>query len=138
IGSDFGWQGPPAFGCSSPPTQGLLFVIEPNGAVRPGWPKCMPTPIWSSPAVVDLFNDHTPHVIVGTNNYLGGNHGGQDAVYAYRLTDGVAPPGWPVHLRHGPNEQTFSSPAVADLDGDGSFEVAIGSDWGPNPFEAPN
>lgn len=132
VGSDFGFGGPPRFGCSSPPTNGLLMVIEANAVLRPGFPKCMNTPIWSSPAVVDLLGDGVPVAIFGTNNFLCCDRGGQDFVYAFRLTDGGAPPGWPVHLPHGPTEYAMSSPAVGDVDGDGTKEVAIGSDWGPN------
>ena len=135
IGSDYGFGGAPTFGCISPPTNGLLFVLQSNGTLRPGWPKCLTTPIWSSPAVVDLLGDGVPTAVFGTNNFIGGNHAGHYFAYAYRLTDGSTPPGWPVQLAHAPNEQAFSSPAVADLDGDGKKEVAIGSTWDMNAGE---
>jgi hypothetical protein len=110
---------------------GLLYAFEGNGAIMPGWPKQLPQVIWSSPAIADLDGDSFPDIVVGTglfwqntspgaSNYL--SYADGKFVYAFNYR-GDSLPGWPV--RTGNNN--FSSPAVADIDGDGFYEVAIGS-----------
>jgi hypothetical protein len=90
--------------------------------------------IVSSPAVADIFGDHTPMIFMGTNERIDNSTNS----FLYGIwPDGVAhsggpfPPGWPTTMqgfipkeilpfvgRGNPN-----SPAAADLDGDGKDEV---------------
>jgi hypothetical protein len=126
IGADC-WSGP-----TWPwPRGGLLYTFEGDGSIKSGWPKCLPQVIWSSPAIADLDRDGFPDIVVGTGlywqntnpgagNYLSyadGNH-----VYAFNYK-GDNLPGWPVST----GNNNFGSPAVADIDNDGYYEVALGS-----------
>ncbi len=74
----------------------------------------------SSPAIGDVDGDGVPDVVTGT-----GNNGlpGSRQVHAYRATDGAPLTGWPVTL----GGDTISSPAIGDLDGNGSLDVVIGT-----------
>ena len=124
IGADC-WSGP-----NWPwPRGGLLYAFEGDGSIKQGWPKCLPQVIWSSPAIADLDRDGFPDIVVGTGlywqntnpgagNYLSyadGKH-----VYAFNYK-GESLPGWPVNT----GDNNFASPAVADMDGDGYYEVAM-------------
>ena len=130
VGADFGWLGEPAFGCTSPPTQGLLFAIRGDGVLVPGYPKCLATPIWSSPAIALVAG--APVAFFGTNNlpFCDAGQcnygGGQSAAYAYDLLTGAPLPGWPVVLPHGPSESGLGSPAPC---ADGTT-VAFSTTWG--------
>ncbi len=124
VGADC-WSGP-----NWPwPRGGLLYVLEGDGSIKTGWPKCLPQVIWSSPAIADLDRDGFPDVVVGTGlfwqntnpgaaNYLSYADGRHVYAFNYR---GESLPGWPVNT----GDNNFSSPAVADIDGDGYYEVAI-------------
>ena len=110
------------------PRGGLLYTFEGNGSIKSGWPKTLPQVIWSAPAMAALDGDGFPDIIVGTGlfwqntdpsqgNYLSyadGKH-----VYAFNYK-GDNVPGWPVST----GNNNFASPAVADIDNDGYYEVA--------------
>ena len=70
----------------------------------------------SSPLAVDLDG--------GGEDVMVGAHDGR--LYALHGSDGSAVPGWPQQTTHGIN----SSPAAADVDGDGRPEVFVGSGLG--------
>ena len=126
IGADC-WSGP-----NWPwPRGGLLYVFEGDGSIKAGFPRCLPQVIWSSPAIADLDRDGFLDVIVGTGhfwqnttpgafNYLSYADGRHVYAFNYRGED---LPGWPVST----GDNNFSSPAAADLDGDGFFEVLCAS-----------
>lgn len=122
IGSDLGGGGS-VFGCTKA-ARGMVSIFDGGGSFLPGWPKCMDTPIWSSPAVVDVNGDGVLDVIVGTNNYLenGTNVGEPWKVHAFSA-DGRSL--WSTPLR--PGSRIFTSPAVGDVTDDGRPEVAIGT-----------
>lgn len=75
--------------------------------------------VQSSAAVEDINGDGLPEVIFGTGTYYPGNGGHK--VYALDR-NGNTLPGWPV-----PTQGNMpSSPAIADLDGNGTKEIIIG------------
>jgi len=126
IGADC-WSGP-----KWPwPRGGLLYVLEGDGSIKSGFPKCLPQVIWSSPAIADLDRDGFPDIVVGTGNFWQNTNPGAETylpyadgkhVYAFNYK-GESLPGWPVNT----GDDNFASPAVADIDGDGFFEVACTS-----------
>ena len=107
------------------PAGGLLWVFRGNGQMYPGFPKCTPEVIWSSPAVADINNDGWYEIVVGTGHYYtaSGHLSSQGfRVYAWGH-DGADVPGWPIATPG----CTMSSPAVGDIDGDGIKEIGIAS-----------
>jgi hypothetical protein len=130
--------------------RGFLLAVDPDGRVLPGFPKCLDTPIWSSPAIVDLDRDGWADAVFGTNNYYenGANVGAANRVHAIRLWNSFQNgtwvddksisylPGWPAYISTS-NGRIFTSPAVGDMDGDGYPEVAI-SDIRQCPGDPPN
>ncbi len=117
------------------PRGGLVYCFEGNAQIKGGWPKCIPQVVWSSPAIADLDLDGFPDITVGTGMYWQNTNPGSSGtylsyadgthVYAWNYR-GEDLPGWPVKT----GDNVFSSPAVADLDRDGFFEVACGSEDG--------
>lgn len=110
-----------------------------NLSVKPGWPTLaldaggqgpggsIPDGIrdgfWSSPALGDLTGDGKLEIVA-----LGLDR----QIYAWRH-DGTAVPGWPVSRSNGDPilRGGWSSPALADIDGDGLVEVIVGTDSPP-------
>ncbi len=107
------------------PAGGLLFVFNGDGGIQPGFPKCTPEVIWSSPACADIDNDGYYEIVVGTGHYYTAT--GRLTTEGFRVYawnhDGSDAPGWPVAAAG----CTMSSPAIGDIDGDGMKEIAIAS-----------
>ncbi len=107
------------------PSGGLLWVFNGDGSVQPGFPKCTPEVIWSSPACADIDNDGYYEIVVGTGHYytaMGRLSSEGFRVYAWNH-DGSDCAGFPVATLG----CTMSSPAIGDIDGDGIKEIAIAS-----------
>lgn len=85
----------------------------------------------SSPAVGQLFGNGIPYVVVGYGGVTGNKCDG--GVAAYRGSDGkkawiFSTKKFAKKARFGANSHSvFSSPALADTDGDGKMEVGFGS-----------
>lgn len=107
------------------PTGGLLFVLNGDGGMCPGFPKSVPEVIWSSPACADIDNDGYYEIVVGTGHYYTAT--GRLTTEGFRVYawnhDGTDCAGWPVVA----SGCTMSSPAIGDIDGDGVKEIAIAS-----------
>jgi len=112
----------------------LLRTFEPNNQVtedravvkvdkklRPGFPASIGDVSDSSPVLCDLDEDGEEEIIVGSGN---------GKLYIFK-SDGTFLPGWPKELDPVPPEQLSyvgaSSPAVADVDNDGHFEIIVKS-----------
>lgn len=114
---------------------GKLFAIRPNGTVR--WEVDLGAPINSTPAVGALFGNGVPYVVVGLAGVPGddrpASRGGVVAVNAQ--TGALA---WRFDTQTEQSDsllpgRVFSSPALADVDGDGLLEVAFGG-WDENIY----
>lgn len=104
---------------------GFITALSNDG--RREWTKRTEQAIVSSPALADLNADGYLDVVIGTginfpnvgNRVYAIDRNGNDLPGWPYLTDSVASRG-----------QVYSSPAIADLDGDGSPEVVVGDSAG--------
>jgi hypothetical protein len=118
---------------------GGVIVLSHTGNVELGWPKLTVDEngdgcrdgIFSTPALADLTNDGFLEIIVGSFD---------KRIYAWRH-DGSLLPGFPpnsaLYQRFGWDnlegqlaDTIWSSPTVADLNGDDQLEILIGTDEG--------
>lgn len=115
-------------------TRGFLLALDEGGNVMSGFPKCLDTPIWSTPTLTDLDRDGRIDAVFATNNYFenGAVVGRSDRVYAIDLWwPGQAMhflPGWPVSTP-GARAKSWQTVGIADMNGDGSNEVALGNTY---------
>ena len=128
IGTDLG-GGDAVFGCPKA-TRGTLKIFDGSGNFMPNFPKCLDTPIWSSPSVQDINGDGTLDVVIGTNNYKenGVVVGDPRIVRAFDTKSGREI--W--HTALGNRTRVFSSAAIGDVGGDGSLDIAFGTLQDPN------
>ena len=100
------------------------------GAILPGWPRFIYDTSWSTAALADLDGDGSLEIIVGADMDFGNgannppiNLAPGGILWVFR-SNGADFPGWP---RHVSNEVLWSSPAIADLNNDGSLDIVIGT-----------
>ncbi|HLQ66861.1 MAG TPA: C25 family cysteine peptidase, partial [Candidatus Limnocylindrales bacterium] len=100
----------------------LVAVFRADGSLLPGWPKKGAAPFWSSPAIGDLDGDGALDIVIGSNS---------SRIYAWHangteLKDGDLDP-----TTNGvyfvPVGTVISSPAIADVNGDGTRELIFGT-----------
>ncbi len=107
------------------PNGGCLHVFQYDATELPGFPQCVDQVIASSPAIGDINGDGKPEIVVGTGNYWNSSNNGTGVspahvVYAFKC-DGNQASGWPVAV----DGQVATSPAIGDIDGDGTPDVVV-------------
>lgn len=93
-----------------------------NGRPLPGWPQATAHPVDSSPAAADVDGDGKPEVFVGSGSFTA--NGG--ALYSF-ASDGRVRFRRQLGDVHFGDPAVFSTPALGDLDGNGSTDVATAS-----------
>lgn len=90
-----------------------MYAYDSDGTLLPGFPLADPNVRYSyqSPILVDLDGDETLEIV-------GSNHGDAPGFYVMDH-DATYAPGWPVAL----GGWTYSPATVADLEGDGTYEL---------------
>lgn len=101
-----------------------VYARRADGSLLPGWPQWVLDTVWSSPALADLDGNGKRDVIIGVDAhyYRDPTHATEDGgdLYAFRGDGSVM---WRAHQ----DEIFQSSPAVADLDNDGRYEIVAGT-----------
>lgn len=96
------------------------------------WRRFLEDTLWSSPVVADIDRDGRPEIILGGDIWAGNPLGKPAGGLTWVLNrDGSTYRGYP---RSTPGQTVWSSPAVADLNGDGLAEIIVGTgaNW-PEP-----
>jgi hypothetical protein len=112
------------------PSQGWLYAWREDGSLLPGFPLELPMDSDSSPALADLDGDGNWWIIFGDDAgwlHVIDTTGQERAGFPVRAS---GPRPGPTPTPHPPGGNVYSieaSPAVADLEGDGRLEIAVGS-----------
>lgn len=96
------------------------------------WRRYLEDTLWSSPVIADIDRDQKPEVILGGDIWAGNPFGVPQGGLVWVLKrDGSTYGGYP---RSTPGQTVWSSPAVADLNGDKLPEIVVGTgaNW-PEP-----
>jgi WD40 repeat protein len=112
------------------PSQGWLYTWDESGALLPGFPLELPLDSDSSPALADFDGDGQIWIVFGDDAgwlHVVDTTGQERRGFPVRT---YGPGTGPTPTPHPPGGNIYSieaSPAVADLNGDGRLEIAVGS-----------
>lgn len=112
-----------------------VYAWHHDGTAVNGWPAWVRDTVWSSPALGDVDKDGHLEVVIGTDTHsevepVSTTAGGY--LYVFDHTGGGwsdAAQGWNYNWRVWEAETIMSSPALADLNGDGWLEIIYGAGW---------
>lgn len=116
-----------------PENGGFIYIIDKDGTILVR--RWISEAVYSAPAIGDLDADGDLEIVVGTSFVFWLRDGRQPYVYAFDTSEVFGPlhysdpdklpyePGWPKATYY----PGFSSPALADLDGDDDLEIVIGT-----------
>ncbi|MBI2896719.1 MAG: S8 family serine peptidase [Deltaproteobacteria bacterium] len=94
------------------------FFLRADTGSHPGFPREIGAGVAASPAIADVDGDSTPEIVIGAAD---------GSVHLLSGPTGRELPGWPVATDDERGADIVSSPAVGDLDGDGSAEIVLGT-----------
>ena len=112
------------------PSLGWIYAWQEDGTLLPGFPVELPKDADSSPALADFDGNGQMWIVFGDDEgwlHVLDQTGRERAGFPVRV---LGPKPGPTPTPHPPGGNIYSieaSPAVADLDGDGRFEIAVGS-----------
>jgi len=100
-----------------------IRVLNHDGTLR--WEYFTRDTVWSSPAIGDVNGDGQIDLVIGSDSHDEPAYDTIDGgkVYAINANDGTMLPGFPIHI----DETVWSSPALADLTGDGYLDIVVGT-----------
>lgn len=113
---------PPA--TTTPSTPGAGAAPSWGGTLL--WRSYLHDTLWSSPVAVDIDKDGSLEIVLGGDIYAGNPFGVPPGglLWVLRGSNGSRYPGYPLSL---PGQTIWSSPAVADSDGDTRMDVVVGT-----------
>lgn len=102
----------------------LVWAWQCTGGTLPGFPVDVRDTIWSSPALGDINRDGFDEIVIGADCTAGAGwpYPSGGLVFALNYAGGYLP-GWPKVTP----QVIWSSPALADLNGDGWLDVIVGT-----------
>lgn len=114
-------------GCSAGQFGSMIWVVESNGAIS-ARRVIQGEVAFSSPAVGDIDGDGFPDIVVGSGNVFrwSGTSGEAERRVSAFNRNLTSLPGWPVTMRNA----TMASPALVDVDNNGTYEVAVSDSEG--------
>lgn len=105
-------------------TEGAVYLLEHDGAVRDGWPVRVDDGFYAAPSAADINGDGRAEVVLpGVSGW----------VYAWRHNGRLAP-GWPVRpvapSRNVEEVSFYAAASLADVNRDGAADICVATSLG--------